>query len=103
MCHESIRVRADIAPLVVQLGTREGKWSPSHPGSFYPQGKSPLYQLNKGLNGFHSQYGYSAEEKNLSFLTGIELQLPGHLTHRSLVTKLITLSQLQVLLMEYIN
>jgi len=40
-----------------------------------PLGKEPWYALNRGLDGPHSQFGYSGEEKNLLPLLGFEPQI----------------------------
>jgi hypothetical protein len=48
-----------------------GEWSASHPGRFIPQGKSPLYSLDRRLDGPQSQSGRGSEDKNSQPLSGL--------------------------------
>jgi hypothetical protein len=55
---------------ILDLGTR-WRWVVRFiPKSFYSQGKSPQYPLNRRLGGLQSQSGCYGEEKNLFHLTG---------------------------------
>jgi hypothetical protein len=76
-CEEKIGVRCsehhamkaywrsgDIAPRIIDLGTR-WRWVVSFtPWPLYPQGKSPPYPLDRRLSGPQSRSGHGAEVKN---------------------------------------
>jgi hypothetical protein len=62
----------DIAPRILDLGTR-WRWVVSFtPRPLYPQGKSPRYPLDRRLGGPQSRSGRSGEEKNSKPLPGLE-------------------------------
>jgi len=44
-------VSGGIAPRILNLGNGGGEWSASHPGRFYPRGKSLPYSLDRRLGG----------------------------------------------------
>jgi hypothetical protein len=61
-----------IAPRILDLGTRL-RWVVSFtPRSFYPQGKSPWYALDRRLGGPQSRSGRDGEEKNSQPLRRLE-------------------------------
>jgi hypothetical protein len=61
-----------IVPRILDLGTR-WRWVVSFtPRPLYPQGKSPLYPLDRRLGGPQSLSGRSGEEKNTQPPPGIE-------------------------------
>jgi hypothetical protein len=62
----------DIAPLILDLGTRR-RWVVSFtPRLLYPQGNSPRYPLDRRLGGPQSRSGRGGEEKNSQPLPGLE-------------------------------
>jgi hypothetical protein len=61
-----------IAPLILGFVTRWKLVVSFTPGRFSPQGKSPWYQLDKGLCDPQSQSGRGGEEQNSHLLPGLE-------------------------------
>jgi hypothetical protein len=62
--HEGVLGSGDIAPCILDLGTR-WRWVVSFmPQPLYPQGKSPWYPLDRRLGGAQGQSGHSSEDKN---------------------------------------
>jgi hypothetical protein len=56
-----------------------------HTGPLYPQGNSPLYPLDRRLDGPQNLSGRCGEKKNLLPLPGIETQFPSHAAHSQLL------------------
>jgi hypothetical protein len=62
----------DIAPRILDLGTR-WRWAVSFTSlPLYPQGKSPWYPLDRRLGGPQSRSGRGGEKKNSQSLPGLE-------------------------------
>jgi hypothetical protein len=62
-----------IAPCIIDLGARCTWWVVSFtPWPLYPQGKSPMYPLDRRLGGPQSLSGRGGEEKNSQPSQGIE-------------------------------
>jgi hypothetical protein len=62
--HEDILGSGDIAPRILDLGTR-WRWVVSFTSRpLYPQGKSPWYPLDRRLGESQSRSGRGGEEKN---------------------------------------
>jgi hypothetical protein len=61
-----------VAPSILDLGTRCRLVARFTPRPLYPQGKSPLYLLDRRLGGNQSRSGRGGEEKNSKPPPGIE-------------------------------
>jgi len=65
----------DIAPRILDLGTR-WRWVGSFmPQTLYSKEKRPWYPLDRRLGGAQNRSGRGSEEKNSQSLRGLETQL----------------------------
>jgi hypothetical protein len=69
---KAYRMSGDIAPSILDLGSRWRSVVSFTPRPLYPQGKSPWYPLDKKLGGPQSRSGGGGEEKNSQPLPGLE-------------------------------
>jgi hypothetical protein len=73
--HGGVLGSGRIAPRTLDFGTR-WRWVVSfRPRTFYHQGKSPWYPLDRRLGGPHNQSGRGGKEKNSQPLPGLEPQI----------------------------
>jgi hypothetical protein len=72
----------DVAPRILDLGTR-WRWVISFKSRLlYPQEKSPLYPLDKRLGGPQSRSGRGGEQKNSQLRPEVELPITQPVTQR---------------------
>jgi hypothetical protein len=70
--YEGVLESGGIAPRIIDIGSR-WRWVVSFtPRPLYPQGKSPLYPLDRRLGGPQSRSGRGGEEKNSQHIPGLE-------------------------------
>jgi hypothetical protein len=72
----------DIAPRILDLGTRWKRVVSFTPRPLYPQGNNPWYSLDRRLGGLQSRSGRGGEEKNSQLLPGLEPPIVQPVTQR---------------------